>query len=166
MPVFTQVCVLVPAKLHPNAAGLLEIDVAVALADAIVIVTVDVPDVLPVQAGGVGERPVLHGSVPTIFTVAVGEPDAVANVQLPEPGLLGIFREAITAAVVWPDAFVTGIGPPRPAFVQVPVSCAPATGVPFPFKRVNVTGPPSPPSCEGVAKSTRSPLATIGTTAD
>ena len=49
-----------------------------------------------------------------------------------------------------------------PALVQLPVNCAPGTGVPLPLSSVRVTVPPVPPNCDGLASRIRLPLAVIG----
>lgn len=50
--------------------------------------------------------------------------------------------------------------------VQVPVSCAPGTGLPLLDSRVRLTLPPVPPSDDGEASRTRLPPALIGIATD
>jgi hypothetical protein len=88
------------ARLQLMPDGVLVID-AVAVVTVVVIVTatVELPGTTT-HPVGCGDTPLLHGSIPCKFTVTVGEPVEVVNVQLPEPGAPGLLRSALITAVV------------------------------------------------------------------
>ena len=86
------------APLHEAPAGLLVMDAVFVAPDTILSATVDAVEV-PLQLGS-GEALPKQGSTPCNFTITVGEPVAVVKVQLPEPGVFGMFRLALIDAVV------------------------------------------------------------------
>lgn len=95
-----QVCVLPFTPLHEAPGGLLVKDAVLVAPETTLSVTVDGVGGVIVHPVGSGDTPLLHGSIPCRFTVTVGEPVVVVNVQLPEPGALGWLRSAVITTVV------------------------------------------------------------------
>lgn len=83
--------------LHEAPAGLLVKDPVLTPETTLSAIVEGAAAVHPV---GSGDTPLLHGSIPCRFTVTVGEPVVVVNVQLPVPGALGWLRSAVITTVV------------------------------------------------------------------
>jgi len=87
-------------RLQDAPGGLLVKDVGLPLADAMLSATVEGVGGVVEHPVGSGDMALLHGSTPCKFTVAVGEPVDVVNMQLPEPAAPSWLRSAPITAVV------------------------------------------------------------------